>query len=270
MRAPLTWLFVGVLLGTAGCGTSDGHRWATPTRSAASPTVATDPASPSPAQSASGPVPATGAVCTLFPADNVWHADVSRLPVHPASGAYVSSIGAARTAHPDFGSGLIDGAPFGIPITTVPAGQAKVPVSFEYAAESDRWPVPRAPGRGDRGRPECRRGPACDRVRPGRLHRVRAVQRPPDVGRLVAGRLRSRVRPASQPAAARRVDLGGRRRTADHRGSAALRRGRRWPGRPCDPADCPPYPQHLSLAGAARRLVAERPEPTADGTAAAA
>jgi hypothetical protein len=30
--------------------------------------------------------------CPLFPADNVWHADVSRLPVHPRSGAYLYPI----------------------------------------------------------------------------------------------------------------------------------------------------------------------------------
>jgi hypothetical protein len=29
----------------------------------------------------------------LVPADHVWHADVSRLPVHPRSGAYLAAIG---------------------------------------------------------------------------------------------------------------------------------------------------------------------------------
>jgi hypothetical protein len=48
----------------------------------------------------------------------------------------VASIGAAAHAHPDFGSD------FGIPVTNVPAGQAKVKVTFEYADESDPGPYP--------------------------------------------------------------------------------------------------------------------------------
>ena len=44
--------------------------------------------------------------------------------------------------HPDFGSGLWDGGPIGIPFVTVGGSQPKVPVSFEYADESDRGPYP--------------------------------------------------------------------------------------------------------------------------------
>jgi hypothetical protein len=44
--------------------------------------------------------------------------------------------------HADFGSGLWEGGPIGIPITTVGAGQAKVRVRFEYADESDPGPYP--------------------------------------------------------------------------------------------------------------------------------
>jgi hypothetical protein len=51
-------------------------------------------------------------------------------------------MGADRGAHPDFGSGNVDGAPFGIPVTAVPAGQARVPVTFEYGDESDPGPYP--------------------------------------------------------------------------------------------------------------------------------
>ena len=86
--------------------------------------------------------PGPGGTCTILPADNVWHADVSRLPVHASSAAYIASIGASAPGHADFGSGLIDGAPFGIPVTTIPAGQARVPMSFEYADESDPGPYP--------------------------------------------------------------------------------------------------------------------------------
>jgi hypothetical protein len=85
--------------------------------------------------------------CPNLPADNVWHADVSRLPVAAGSSQYVASIGTSRNVHADFGSGTWDGGPIGIPITYVGAGQAKVAVSFDYAEDSDRgpYPVPRNP-----------------------------------------------------------------------------------------------------------------------------
>ena len=44
--------------------------------------------------------------------------------------------------HADFGSGLWDGAPIGIPITVVGRRQARSRVSFDYADESDRGPYP--------------------------------------------------------------------------------------------------------------------------------
>ena len=80
--------------------------------------------------------------CTIFPADNAWHADVSRLPVAANSAALVASIGTGAAVHADFGSGTWQGAPIGIPITTVPAGQAGVAVSFQYRDESDPGPYP--------------------------------------------------------------------------------------------------------------------------------
>ncbi|HEV7761911.1 MAG TPA: hypothetical protein VGO78_23045 [Acidimicrobiales bacterium] len=80
--------------------------------------------------------------CPSFPADNHWHASVAGLPVHPQSGAYVNSIGAGDGVKADFGSGTWDGGPIGIPVTRVAAGQAKVPVSFDYADESDPGPYP--------------------------------------------------------------------------------------------------------------------------------
>jgi hypothetical protein len=58
------------------------------------------------------------------------------------SGAIIDSIGADTGLHPDFGSGLWEGAPIGIPITVVRAGVAKAHLSFDYADESDRGPYP--------------------------------------------------------------------------------------------------------------------------------
>jgi hypothetical protein len=93
--------------------------------------------------------------CPLFPADNVWHADVSRLPVHPRSGAYLASMGPGAGIHADFGSGTWEGGPIGIPYTVVPAGQARVPVRFGYAGESDPGPYPIPPDAPVEGGPDA-------------------------------------------------------------------------------------------------------------------
>ncbi len=84
--------------------------------------------------------------CPLFPADNAWNRRVDTLPVAAGSGATVAAIGAAKTMHADFGSGLWDGGPIGIPITVVGKAQRKSRVSFEYADESDKGPYPIPPG----------------------------------------------------------------------------------------------------------------------------
>jgi hypothetical protein len=80
--------------------------------------------------------------CSVLPADNVWHADVSALPVDPNSATYIASIGATAPLHPDFGSGKLDGQPIGIPYNVVPASQPFVPVKFSDASESDPGPYP--------------------------------------------------------------------------------------------------------------------------------
>ena len=89
-----------------------------------------------------------------FPADNAWNTDVSAAPVDPNSDALIASIGLTRGLHPDFGSGLWDGAPIGIPYVVVGAGQPRVKVTFtDYGDESDPgpYPVPRdAPIEGQR------------------------------------------------------------------------------------------------------------------------
>jgi hypothetical protein len=82
----------------------------------------------------------TTTACTILPRDNVWHSAVTALPVHKRSATYVRSIGASSHLHPDFGSGLIGGEPFGIPITVVTRSAPAVRISFQYASESDRGP----------------------------------------------------------------------------------------------------------------------------------
>jgi len=87
----------------------------------------------------------TIAGCPLFPADSVWNTPIDHLPVDPSSSAYTSTIGATRTVHPDFGSGLWDGGPIGIPFNVVPATQTRVPITFDYSDESDPGPYPIPP-----------------------------------------------------------------------------------------------------------------------------
>jgi hypothetical protein len=80
--------------------------------------------------------------CPVFPKSNPWNQRVDRLPVAANSDAVVRSIGLDETLHADFGSGLWEGGPIGIPITVVKRGQRKVRVAFDYADESDRGPYP--------------------------------------------------------------------------------------------------------------------------------
>jgi hypothetical protein len=80
--------------------------------------------------------------CQVFPATNAWNQRVDRLPVATDSGAIVRSIGVGDHVHADFGSGLWDGGPIGIPITVVGRKTPRSRVSFEYASESDKGPYP--------------------------------------------------------------------------------------------------------------------------------
>jgi hypothetical protein len=80
--------------------------------------------------------------CSLFPSNNIWNTDISDLPVDSHSVQYIASISLSGHVHPDFGAGLYDGEPIGIPYAVVPANQPLVPVHFDYADESDPGPYP--------------------------------------------------------------------------------------------------------------------------------
>jgi hypothetical protein len=87
------------------------------------------------------PVPGTG--CTLFPADNAWHADVRSLPVHPRSAPWIRAMGGPdRRLHPDFGPAGAGEQPYGIPYAVVSGSKTKVAVEFQYRSESDAGPYP--------------------------------------------------------------------------------------------------------------------------------
>ena len=108
--------------------------------------IACTKAAPSKAKT-SAAVPDVGIGANLngyrpLPDDNAWNTPVDKLPLDPKSKTYVSSIGEEKSLHPDFGADW-DGGPFGIPYVVVDAKSARrVPLSFEYADESDAGPYP--------------------------------------------------------------------------------------------------------------------------------
>jgi hypothetical protein len=94
--------------------------------------------------SAAHPLPGASS-CPVFPLDNPWNQRVDALPAAGNSAAVIAKIGLNDPVHPDFGSGLYNGAPIGIPYMVVSKHTGRVPVSFQYASESDGhlYPLPR-------------------------------------------------------------------------------------------------------------------------------
>lgn len=130
MRRALV-LFPAVALAIAACAVPGAGTWAGPPTERASSIYYT----------AGGP--SVGG-CQVLPSDNPWNTRVDALAVHPKSAAWVATIGTSARVHPDFGTFWED-APIGIPFTTVAAGQARVPITFDYADESDPGPYPIPP-----------------------------------------------------------------------------------------------------------------------------
>jgi hypothetical protein len=95
---------------------------------------------------------------TIFPADNSWNQDISSLQVDPNSVQILNAY-ASSGIKADFGSGLWDNAPIGIPYEVVCGNQQKVQIVFrangydgDYGDESDPGPYPiplNAPIEGD-------------------------------------------------------------------------------------------------------------------------
>ncbi|MFO1217330.1 MAG: hypothetical protein U1E89_02990 [Burkholderiaceae bacterium] len=140
---------LGATLG--GCG---GGGSGQPSGSSPAPTPSPAP-SPSPSPTPGGGTPTVdfrvaslGAGAALngaraFPADNAWNLDISAAPVDPASDALIASIGLGTGLHPDFGAGLYNGEPIGIPYIVVAGTQTPVVIRFTaYGDESDPGPYP--------------------------------------------------------------------------------------------------------------------------------
>lgn len=84
----------------------------------------------------------------IFPSDHLLNQNVSASPIDPNSSAILATLGSTGL-HPDFGSGMWNGAPIGIPYTVVCGSQSKVPIVFRsnsydgnYGNESDPGPYP--------------------------------------------------------------------------------------------------------------------------------
>jgi hypothetical protein len=83
--------------------------------------------------------------CPMFPADNVWNTDISKLPVNSRSAAWMRSMDSAHTfLHPDFGPDP-GGYPFGIPFNIVTNGHRLVRIRFADPGQSDRRRYPFGP-----------------------------------------------------------------------------------------------------------------------------
>jgi hypothetical protein len=85
---------------------------------------------------------------SIFPADNSWNQDISAAPVDPYSNQIIAAI-SSSPLKADFGSGLYNGVPIGIPFDVVCGSQPKVTVTFRanaydgnYGSESDKGPYP--------------------------------------------------------------------------------------------------------------------------------
>jgi len=100
--------------------------------------VALQPASADP-PSTSAPVP--GSSCRVFPADNVWNMDISKLPVARKNEVWKRSMHAGSTSlHPDFGPPA-----YGLPFDVIDDSHPKVHIDFGYDSESDPGPYPFGP-----------------------------------------------------------------------------------------------------------------------------
>ncbi|WP_462248841.1 hypothetical protein [Ferruginibacter sp.] len=78
----------------------------------------------------------------IFPADNPWNKDISASPIDPYNTQIISGI-STPVIKADFGSGLWQGAPIGIPYIVVCGNQPKIPINFtDYGDESDAGPYP--------------------------------------------------------------------------------------------------------------------------------
>src|SRR5439155_15990922 len=75
--------------------------------------------------------------CPIYADDDVGHSNISQMPVHPMSEAWIANMGgASRLIHPDFGG------PYGYQLQVVDNATPKTRIAFDYADESDQVAYP--------------------------------------------------------------------------------------------------------------------------------
>jgi hypothetical protein len=114
------------------------------------------PVSPDDKDSSNSNPPPAGVSCTaakadaeniqIFPADNPWNLDISASPIDPYNTQIIAEF-SSNVIKADFGSGLWDGAPIGIPYIVVCGSQTRYSITFRsngydgnYGDESDAGP----------------------------------------------------------------------------------------------------------------------------------
>ncbi len=78
--------------------------------------------------------PIPGTTCSLFPADSVFNADISKLPVNAQSATWMGNMTQNANLHPDLGTFA---QWYGIPINVAPPPTSGVTPTFLYDSESD-------------------------------------------------------------------------------------------------------------------------------------
>jgi hypothetical protein len=89
-----------------------------------------------------GSAPVIGG-CNVFPADNPWNTridDTTKYPVNAQAATYQGTMNGTKHLHPDWGDWTTDH--YGIPWQVVPSSQSGVPMTFNYADQSDPGPYP--------------------------------------------------------------------------------------------------------------------------------
>ena len=178
---------------------------------------------------------------------------------------WLASMDASTTdLHPDFGPSGDPSNPYGIPYTVVSPSQPLVPITFQYADQSDPGPYPFGAdtpiegGRAVHGRPPRHHG------QPDHVHPLRALRRPVQPVGLDRG-LGGDLEPGLQRPAPGRMDVGRCGRSPDPARARALRRGAVGRHHPCHPDDGRVDRHLVHLAGPPRGGDVVQPGPPAHG-----
>ena len=190
-----------------------------------------------------------GTTCPLFPANNVWHAKVTGLPVHARSAAYVASIGRSSGLKADFGSGDVGRRADRHPLHTWSVPQPNVPVTFDYDDESDPGPYPIPPTPRSRAGPRATATATCSwstRRLPALRDSTTPTQNATARGTPARARSSTCSSNALRPAGWTSADAAG---LPILPGPRPLRRGRPRHDRPRHPGDRADVAEGLRLAG---------------------